>query len=117
MGSTFLVKVGIKLDDDESVIKWFGDKQCLKDPEWILSGGFSAIEDSICVQSEDEIIGEDWLDSFFVKILDASYAKADIQDVLVVRFLGLTSDLVPLSLNEMTGRCLNVLLVRCTDAK
>ena len=40
------------------------------------------MEDSLYVQIEDELFGEDWLDSYATTILDAKYEKADILEVV-----------------------------------
>ena len=37
---------------------------------------------STYVQIEDELFGEDWLDSYATTILDAKYEKADILEVV-----------------------------------
>jgi hypothetical protein len=53
----------------------------LRDPKGLLPGDFKDMEDSLCVQSEDELLGEDWLDSFVTEIPDTKYGKTDIKDV------------------------------------
>ena len=43
------------------------------------------MEDSLCVQSKDELLGEDWLDSHATEILDTKYEKTYIKDVVNTR--------------------------------
>ena len=50
----------------------------LRDPRGLEPEEFKEIEDSLYVQVEDELFGEDWLDSYATTILDATYGKADI---------------------------------------
>ena len=40
------------------------------------------MEDSLYVQVEDDLFGEDWLNSFATTLLDAKYEKADILEVV-----------------------------------
>jgi len=40
------------------------------------------MEDAMFVQTEDELLGDDWLDSFATEILDAKYDKTDVKDVV-----------------------------------
>ena len=44
-----------------------------RDPKWLLPGDLKDIEDPLYVQAEDELIGEDWLDSYTTEILEAKY--------------------------------------------
>ena len=54
----------------------------LRDPRGLEPEEFKEIEDSLYVQVEDELFGEDWLDSYATTILDATYGKADILAVV-----------------------------------
>jgi len=40
------------------------------------------MEDAMHVQTEDELPGEDWLDNYATKMLDAKYNKTDVNDVV-----------------------------------
>ena len=53
----------------------------LRDPRGLEPEEFKEIEDYLYVQVEDELFGEDWLDSYATTILDATYEKADILEV------------------------------------
>ena len=53
----------------------------------LLRGGLNAetfekMEDSLLLQIEDELLGEDWLDSFATEIIDAKYTVLDIDGVV-----------------------------------
>ena len=43
---------------------------------------FDAMVDQFYIQTEDELIGEDWLDCFATQILDAKYQFTDVADVV-----------------------------------
>ena len=40
------------------------------------------MEDAMYVQTKDELLREDWLDTFATEILDAKYNKSDVNDVV-----------------------------------
>jgi len=40
------------------------------------------MENAMFVQTEDELLGDDWLDNFATDILDAKYDKTGIKDVV-----------------------------------
>jgi hypothetical protein len=40
------------------------------------------MEDSFFIQVEDELLGEDWLECFATRILDAKYDWTDVRDVV-----------------------------------
>ena len=74
----FLPKQESKLNTyEESVMEWFDVKLPLGYLKELLPGNFKVMEDSFWVQSDDEVIGEDWLDAYTTEILDAKYEKAD----------------------------------------
>ena len=54
----------------------------LRDPRGLGLENFKEMEDSLYVQVEDEIFGEDWLDSYATTIFDAKCEKADILEVV-----------------------------------
>ena len=81
-GSDFLSKVGMKINYEESVVEWYDSILPLRDPRGLDPEHFKEMEDSLFVQIEDEFLGEKWLDSFAIQILDAKYKKADILDVV-----------------------------------
>ena len=49
-----------------------------QDPRGLVPKYLKEKEDSLYIQIEDELLGEDWLDSYATTILDAKYKKADI---------------------------------------
>ena len=40
------------------------------------------MEDSYFIQSEDELLGQDWLELYATEILDAKYQWTDVRDVV-----------------------------------
>ena len=81
-GTDFLNKVGMKINFEDSVVEWYDSKLPLPDPRGLGPDDFKEMEDSLYVQIEDELFGEDWLDSYATTILDAKYEKADILEVV-----------------------------------
>ena len=54
----------------------------MREPWKLDNKEYLAMADDINVQEEDEIFGEDWLDSYLTNtILDAKYEKVDVKDV------------------------------------
>ena len=45
------------------------------------------MEDAMHVQTEDELLGEDWLDNYASEILDAKYNKTDVNDVYNIKVI------------------------------
>ena len=61
---------------------WFGNARPMREPWKLDNKEYLAMADAINVQEEDEIFGEDWLDSYLTNtILDAKYEKVDVKDV------------------------------------
>ena len=82
LGSDFLSKVGMKINYEDSVVEWYDSKLPLRDPRGLNPEDFKEMEDSLYIQIEEELLGEDWLDSFATEILDAKYEMADIVEVV-----------------------------------
>ena len=80
IGSDLLFKVGIKMDYEESVTEWFDAKLKLRDPKGLSPGDLKDMKDSLCVQAEGEVLGEDWLDYVATGILDTKYEEIDMND-------------------------------------
>ena len=64
------------------MIEWYDSTLPLRDPHGLACDNFKEMEDSLYTQVEDEVLGEDWLDSYATEILDAKYEKANILDVV-----------------------------------
>ena len=63
-------------------MEWYECIIPLKDPSTIDKESYQDMEDAMHVQTEDELLGEDWLDNYSTEILDAKYNKTDINDVV-----------------------------------
>ncbi len=63
-------------------MEWFHCSIPLCPPGGLDSKEFDAMEDMLCIQVEDKIFGEDWLEHFATEILDAKYEKTDVAEVV-----------------------------------
>ncbi len=63
-------------------MEWFDCSIPLRPPEGLDSKDFDAMENMFCIQVEEEIFGEDWLECFATEILDAKYEKTDAAKVV-----------------------------------
>jgi hypothetical protein len=73
LGTNFLPKTGTSLNYSEGKMEWFDCSIPLHLPEGLDSKDFDATEDMIFVQTEDELLGEDWLNCYATEILNAQY--------------------------------------------
>jgi hypothetical protein len=70
LGAKFLLKTGIKLNYIEGKMEWFDCSVPLRPLGGLTSTDFEATEDVFFVQTEDELVGEDWLKYYATEILD-----------------------------------------------
>jgi len=82
LGANFLRKTGIDLDYDKEEMWWYHCVLPLRPKGGLSSADFDAMEDSFYIQTEDELSGEDWLDSYATHILDAKYEYTEVRDVV-----------------------------------
>jgi hypothetical protein len=54
-------------------MEWFDCSIPLHPPEGLDTKDFDAMEGMFFVQTEDELFGEDWLNSYATEILDMQY--------------------------------------------
>jgi hypothetical protein len=78
----FLSKTGIKLNTSEENMEWFACSILLCPPRGLDSKEFDTMEDMFHIQVENKIFGEDLLEYFATKILDAKYKKTDVPEVV-----------------------------------
>ena len=81
-GTNFLSKIGIKLDYNAGNMQWFDNVLPMRPSNGLSSADFAAMQDHYCIQLEDELLGEDWLNCYATEILDAKYEWKDIEDVI-----------------------------------
>ena len=81
-GTDFLTKVGININYETGFMEWYECILPLRDPFTIDKESYQDMEDAMHVQTEDELLGEDWLDNYATEILDAKYNKTDVNDVV-----------------------------------
>ncbi len=63
-------------------MEWYECILPLRDPLSLDKQSYHDMEDAMYVQTEDELLGDDWLDTFATEILDAKYDKTDVNDVV-----------------------------------
>ena len=82
LGTNFLTKAGIKLDYVDEKVEWFDTSIPLRPVGGLKAEEFDAMVDMFHIQTEEELLGEDWLHNFAVHILDAKYELVDVRDVI-----------------------------------
>ena len=82
LGTNFLSKAGIKLDYEDEEMQWFDITLPLRPPGGLEANEFDAMADMFCIQNDDQLFGEDWLQSYVTQILDAKYNFTDVRDVV-----------------------------------
>ena len=61
---------------------WFENVRPMREPWKLNNSKYHAMTCAYDIQQDDELIGEDWLDSYLTNtILDAKYEKVDVHDV------------------------------------
>jgi hypothetical protein len=63
-------------------MEWLDCSIPLHPPGGLDSKELEAMEDMFCIQVEDEIFGEDWLECFATEIMNAKYDKTDSAEVV-----------------------------------
>ena len=63
-------------------MEWFECILPIRDPWGLTSEEFDNMVDSLQIQTEDELFGEDWLDNYATEILDAKYDFTSVRDVV-----------------------------------
>ena len=83
LGTNFLSKAGIKLNYEDETMEWFDTTLPLRPTGVGLKAeDFDAMVDSFHIQVENELFGEDWLQSFAIAMLDAKYEFTQVRDVV-----------------------------------
>ena len=82
LGTDFLSKAGIKINYETGFMEWFESLLPLRDSYGLNAKTFDDMEDALFIQQEDELFGEDWLDSYATEILEDKYNPTDINDAV-----------------------------------
>jgi hypothetical protein len=82
LGTNFLSKTGIKLDYDEGNMVWYDCVLPMRPHCGLTSNDFNDMEDQYYIQVEEDLLGEDWLQSYATEILDAKYEFSDVTKVV-----------------------------------
>ena len=78
LGTDFLIKAVIKINYETGFMEWFESLLPLRDPSGLNAKTFDDMEDSLFIQQEDELFGEDFSDSYATEILEAKYNPTDV---------------------------------------
>jgi hypothetical protein len=78
LGTNFLSKTGIKLDYDRGKMLWYDSTLPMHPRKGLTSADFDHMEDTYYIQYEDELLGQDWLETYATEILNARYERTDV---------------------------------------
>ena len=82
LGADFLTKAGIDINYSTGTMHWFENVRPMREPWKLDNSEYHAMACAFDIQADDELIGEDWLDSYLTNtILDAKYEKVNVHDV------------------------------------
>jgi hypothetical protein len=82
LGTNFLSKTVIKLNNSEGNMEWFDCSIPLCPPGSLDQNNFDTMEDMFNIQVKDKIFREDWLECFATEILDAKSERTDVVEVV-----------------------------------
>jgi len=82
LSTDFLSKVGINIIYETGFIEWYECILPLRDPFSLDTKYFNDIEDIMVVQTENELLGDNCLDSFATEMLDAKYNNTYVKDIV-----------------------------------
>ena len=75
LGNDFLDLAKMKFDYENKVISWFGNTVPLQNPIDFTSSDFDDLIKCFSIQIDDEAVGDHWMESYIMQILDAKYEK------------------------------------------
>jgi aryl carrier-like protein len=82
LGNDFLELAKMKFEYEKKVISWFGNTVPLRNPRDFTSNDFDDLIECFSIQIDDEVVGDDWMESYITQILDAKYEKLDIDEFI-----------------------------------
>ena len=83
LGADFLTKIGMDIKYSTGEMEWYGNTLPMREPWKLDEKEYFNMADLFLIQSEEELFGEDWFESYAVeKILDAKYDKMDIKELM-----------------------------------
>ena len=78
----FLIKSGKDVIYSDRTMHWFENVRLIREPWSLDNKEYIAMDNAINIQQEDELFGEDWLESYLTNtIVGEEYEKLDVQDV------------------------------------
>jgi len=85
LGTNFLSKTGIKLDYDCGKMLWYDSMLPMCPRKGLTSADFDHMEDMYYIQYKDELLDQDWLETYATEILDAKYKWTDVREVVDIQ--------------------------------
>ena len=82
LGTDFFSKAGININYKTGFMEWYECILPVRDPIGLDAETFDTMDNSLLLQQEDELLGEDWLNSFATEILDTKYKHLDTDKVV-----------------------------------
>ena len=82
-GADFLTKINLDVRYSTKSMEWYGNSVKMREPWDLNNQEFLHMADSFFLQVEDDMFGDDWLDSYATeRILDAKYEKLDLDGLM-----------------------------------
>ena len=63
----FLPKIGMDISYSTGVMEWYGNSIKMREPWGLNDQEYLHMVDSYFLQEEDDMFGEDWLDSYAIE--------------------------------------------------
>ena len=67
LDADFLTKIGMDIKYSTGEMEWYGNTLPMREPWKLDSQEYLNMADSFLIQSEEEIFGENWLESYAVE--------------------------------------------------
>jgi len=82
LGADFLTNTDIDVKYSTGTVHWFENVRPMREPWALDNKEYHAMATAFDIQSDDELIGEDWLDSYLINtILDTKYEGVDVHAI------------------------------------
>jgi len=82
LGTNFLIKRGIKLDNDTGQMIWYDCILPMCPRHGLPAQDFDDMQDIYLIDFKVDQLGHNWLESYATEILDTKYQWTDDQDVV-----------------------------------
>ena len=82
IGRDFINKYKFDMIFSKKQVEWFGNTIPMRNPRDFTEIDFVELTECFQVQLDDELVGDDWMESYVTQILDAKYEKLDIDEFI-----------------------------------